>query len=218
MIDLHIHSFFSDGVLVPSEIVRRMQVLGYKAIAITDHADYSNIDLIIPRIMEVSNRLNDVQPVKVIPGIELTHVPPSQIGELVVRARELGAALVVVHGETVVEPVAPGTNLAAIEARADILAHPGLISKEEAVLAKENEVFLEISGRAGHSFTNGHVASVAENTGAKIVLNSDAHGPRDFLSSDLARSIAIGVGMGDEAFDIMAANAHILLDRIGYPI
>ena len=37
MIDLHTHSFFSDGVLSPSELIRRAVVKGYKAIAITDH-------------------------------------------------------------------------------------------------------------------------------------------------------------------------------------
>ena len=45
MIDLHTHSLFSDGALVPSEHVRRVEVLGYEAIAITDHADDSNIGL-----------------------------------------------------------------------------------------------------------------------------------------------------------------------------
>ncbi len=216
MIDLHIHSFFSDGELVPSEIVRRMEVLGYEAIAITDHADSSNLEFILPRIIEVSKRLNEAQPVKVIPGIELTHVPPSQIGKLASEARSLGAALVVVHGETVVEPVSPGTNLAAIEAKVDILAHPGLISLDEARLARKNDVFLEISGRSGHSFTNGHVIRMAEESGAKVLLNSDAHAPHDFLSRDLAQAIAMGAGGGENALDEMLANARSLLKRIGY--
>ena len=42
-IDLHMHSLFSDGELLPSEIARRAYVLGHEAIAITDHVDYSNI-------------------------------------------------------------------------------------------------------------------------------------------------------------------------------
>ena len=43
-IDLHVHSFFSDGVLLPSEILRRAATLGYGAVSITDHADASNLD------------------------------------------------------------------------------------------------------------------------------------------------------------------------------
>ena len=49
------------------------------------------------------------------------------------------------HGETICEPVAPGTNRAAIEAGVDILAHPGLITEEEARLAASKGVLLEVS-------------------------------------------------------------------------
>ena len=51
MIDLHTHTFFSDGALVPAEHVRRVEVLGYTAIAITDHADSSNIHFLIPNLL-----------------------------------------------------------------------------------------------------------------------------------------------------------------------
>ncbi|MBW1736735.1 MAG: histidinol phosphate phosphatase domain-containing protein, partial [Deltaproteobacteria bacterium] len=100
MIDLHTHTLFSDGELIPSELVRRLEVMGYKAVALTDHADSSNLDFIIPRIVKVARELNQAQSVKVVPGVELTHVPPSLIGSMVSVARELGAALVVVHGES----------------------------------------------------------------------------------------------------------------------
>ena len=110
MIDLHTHSLFSDGELIPSELVRRFESLGYSAVAITDHSDSSTLDFIVPRIFQVAEDLNQSQSVRVIPGIELTHIPPNRIGPLVKKARELGAKLVVIHGESIVEPVAPGTN------------------------------------------------------------------------------------------------------------
>jgi putative hydrolase len=81
-IDFHIHSIFSDGSLIPSELARRAQVLNYEAIAITDHVDFSNIESIIPSIVKVSNELNKKLEVKVIPGVEITHVPPSSISKL----------------------------------------------------------------------------------------------------------------------------------------
>ncbi|MCK4487647.1 MAG: histidinol phosphate phosphatase domain-containing protein [Desulfobacterales bacterium] len=211
MIDLHTHSIFSDGVLVPSELVHRAEVLGIKAIGITDHADASNLDFIIPRIVAVSERLNRVNQIKTVPGIELTHIPPSHIGPLAEQARSLGAKIVVVHGETIAEPVVPGTNRAALAADIDILAHPGLISEEEVVMAAEKGVYLEISARKGHSLTNGHVAKLAKKHGAKLVLNSDAHEPSDLITEQQARKIVLGAGLSEDDFVRMQKNAESLL-------
>ena len=134
--------------------------MGYEAVAITDHADSSNLDFVISGIVKVADDLNGSQSVRVVPGVELTHVPPKLIGPLSRKARELGAKLVLVHGETITEPVAPGTNRAALEAEIDILAHPGLITASEVKMASEKGILLEISARKGHSFTNGHVAAL----------------------------------------------------------
>ena len=211
MIDLHTHSIFSDGVLIPSELVRRAEVLGIKAIAITDHADASNLDFIIPRIVTVTVALNDIKHIKALPGIELTHIPPSHIGPLAKQARSLGAKIVVVHGETIAEPVMLGTNRAALRADIDILAHPGLISDEEAAMAAEKGIFLEISARKGHSLTNGHVAKVAKQHGAKLVLNTDAHEPSDLIDDQQARQIVLGAGLSEDDFVQMQKNAESLL-------
>jgi len=195
MIDLHTHSIFSDGELVPAEHLRRVEFLGYEAVAITDHADSSNLDFIIPRIVKVAEDLNRFSRTKLIPGIELTHIPPQMFSELVPRARELGAKIIVGHGETVMEPVCAGTNLAAIKAGVDILAHPGFITKDDALLAAEKGVFLELTGRKGHSLTNGYVARIAADTGALLVLNADAHGPGDFMTAAMAETVALGAGL-----------------------
>lgn len=212
MIDLHTHSIFSDGELVPAELVRRAEVAGIKAIAITDHGDSSNIDFIIPRIARIAKELNDVlDNIKVIPGIEITHTPPQLIAYNANRARALGAKIIIVHGETIVEPVAPGTNNAALNADIDILAHPGLITEGEALKAKENNILLEISARKGHSLTNGHVARIAQKTGAQLVLNTDAHGPGDLINAAMAKKIVRGAGLPEEAFEIMQKNGSRFL-------
>ncbi len=218
MIDLHTHSLFSDGELIPSELVRRAEILGYEAIAITDHADSSNLDFILPRIIKIADELNRSQPVRVIPGAELTHISPALLEKAVAEAREMGAAIIVVHGESIVEPVAAGTNRAAIEAGADILAHPGLISYEDASLAAEKGVLLEISARAGHSLTNGHVADMAQKTGAGLIVNSDAHSPHDLISGKMAREIVEGAGLPSGSFSTLQSNARQLLEKVGYPI
>ena len=210
MIDLHTHSIFSDGELVPAEHLRRVESMGYEAVAITDHADSSNMDFIIPRIVRVAEDLNRFSKTRLIPGIELTHIPPGMFAELVSRARELGARIIVGHGETVMEPVAPGTNRAAIEAGVDILAHPGFITEEEALLAAEKNIYLELSGRKGHSLTNGHVAKIAAKTGALLVVNADAHGPGDFMSVKMAETVALGAGLTLERYEKLRKDMAVL--------
>jgi len=214
MIDFHTHSLFSDGQLVPAEHLRRVEVLGYEAIAITDHADSSSLDFIIPRILRAAEDLNKYSATRLLAGIELTHVPPAMFGELVARARDLGAQIVIGHGETVVEPVQPGTNLAAIKAGVDILAHPGFISPAEAELAAANDVFLELSGRKGHSLTNGYVAKLAEETGALMAVNADAHGPGDFLTAEMAEKVALGAGLSAERYEKIRADMRALAKRL----
>jgi putative hydrolase len=211
MIDLHTHSIFSDGVLVPSELVRRAQVLGIRAIGITDHADASNVDFIIPRLVHVAEKLNRFNQIQMIPGIELTHVPPPQIGPLAAQARSLGTRIVVAHGETIAEPVVAGTNRAALAADIDILAHPGLISEEEAKMAADRGIFLEISARKGHSLTNGHVAKLAKKVGAPMVLDTDAHEPSDLVTRQQAMKIALGAGLDETDFELMQKNAESFL-------
>lgn len=212
-IDLHAHTVFSDGELIVSELARRASCAGLAGIGITDHGDMANIDLIVPRVAEAAAYWNKLPGFFIVPGIELTHVPPEYIGEMAQKARSLGAAYVVVHGETVVEPVAPGTNRAAILAGVDILAHPGLLSEEDAALARDRGVLLEITARKGHSITNGHVAALAKKAGAGMVLNSDTHSPSDILNPAHAKIVALGAGLGLEDFAAMQQNSLSLAER-----
>ena len=214
MIDLHTHSLLSDGQLLPSEVVRRYKVLGYKAIAITDHVDESNIETVISKIVEVSQKLNKSNGIFVIPGVELTHIPPRNISVLVERARSLGAKLILVHGETLAEPVAPGTNRSALKCDIDILTHPGLITEADALLAAKNGICLEITTRRAHAFTNGHVAKIAKLTGAKLVLNSDSHAPEDLLTLAVAEKIAEGAGLTKSDIAVMRKNAQRIIQKI----
>ncbi|MBT9138995.1 MAG: hypothetical protein DDT31_01575 [Syntrophomonadaceae bacterium] len=213
MIDLHTHSIFSDGELIPAELARRASAMGYEAIAITDHMDQSNIDLIIPRIVKAVDALKNHVSIEIIPGAEITHVPPSLIPEIVMEARKLGAKIVVVHGETIVEPVVEGTNRAAIEAGADILAHPGLISYEDLLFAKERGITLEITARKGHSLSNGHVAKWALNLGIPLTVNTDAHSPSDLITRDFARRILLSAGIEESKIDSIFQHAEGLVKR-----
>lgn len=213
MIDLHTHTLFSDGELIPAELTRRAAVAGYKALAMTDHGDLSNLDLIVPRLVKVAAELGAAWGLTVLPGIELTHIPPAQMAVAAAEARRLGARIISCHGETIVEPVAPGTNAAALAADIDILAHPGMITAEEAAQAAARGICLEITTRKGHSLTNGHVVRMALAAGTKLVIDNDAHAPGDLLSPAMMRAVGRGAGLSEEQVDACLRNSEELVAR-----
>ncbi len=215
-IDLHTHTFFSDGELLPSELLRRAVVKGYAAIALTDHADSSNLEEVLARLQNFSmHQLGDFE-IDLLIGVELTHLPPARIGVMAQDAKRLGADLVVVHGETIVEPVAKGTNRAAVECEyVDVLAHPGFITLDEARVAAATDVHLELTARRGHSLTNGHVAQVAREAGAKLVVNTDTHSPDDLIDDAFAIDVALGAGLSVMEAEVAAVkNPQALVNKI----
>ena len=206
MYDFHTHTFLSDGVLAPTELIRRAIHNGYKAMAITDHVGPGNVEFVVKTLARDCAAATKRWDILALPGVEITYTPIDDIDAVAAAARALGAKVVNVHGETVVEPVEPGTNLATVSSdNVDVLAHPGLITEEEARMAAERGIFLEVSARKGHGFANGHVVKTARAVGARIILDSDAHEPEDLLTRDFAMKVARGAGLD-------AADAKHLLD------
>ena len=214
--DFHTHTFYSDGVLSPIELIRRAIVQGYSAIAITDHVAVGSIARVIKEISDDCALARAYWNILAIPGVEITHVPPQAISEIAKRAKELGACIVVVHGETSAEPVEKGTNLAAVQsAYVDILAHPGLLTDEEASLAARNDIFLELTSRKGHSATNPHVAAVSHKTKAKLLISSDAHDERDLLTPDSVEIVLAKSKLDPQQRKrIIEGNPQVMIERI----
>ncbi len=214
--DFQTQTFLSDGVLSPIELVRRAVVNGYTGLAITDHVGVGGMKALMERLREDCRVAQDAWGIPVIPGVELTHLPPARIASTAAMAKDAGAAMVLVHGETPAEPVEPGTNRAAVTSPdVDILGHPGLIMKDDARVAAENGVFLEISARSGHSLANGHIVRTAIVTGASLLVDSDAHAPGDLLTEMLAFNVAVGAGLDERAAQaVLIDNPHRLLDRL----
>ena len=211
--DFHTHTLLSDGELVTAELARRARVAGYEVLGLADHVDHGCLDQVLAAARGSALALaGQLDGLTLLPGVEITHVPPALIGGLVRKARDLGASHVVVHGESPVEPVAPGTNLAAILAGADLLAHPGFLSEKEAELAAENGVFLEISFRGGHGLTNGRVARLARKYSAGLLVSSDGHTVGEYLTPELQRLTALGAGLDEEEFAALLAGAARLAE------
>jgi len=214
--DFHTHTFYSDGELSPIELIHRACEKGYATIGITDHLAVGSLRRVIKEVSEDCALAGKYWNITVVPGVELTHLPCEAISDVAQQAKEFGALLVIVHGETSAEPVPKGTNLAAVRSQyVDILAHPGEITDEEAALAAQNNIFVELSGRRGHSRTNTHVASVCQKMGAKLLVNSDAHNEDDLLTPELTREILKKAGVNERNHtQILEANPLLLLERL----
>lgn len=215
-IDLHTHSLLSDGEVVPSELVRRAERMAHVAVGLTDHVDSSNLEWVAERIVEVAEDLNESRGIRVVSGVELTHVNPSRIPDLAKKARRIGIEMVVVHGETPIEPVIEGTNLAALKCNdVSFLAHPGLITFKQAELAEKTQTYLELTSRRGHSLANGRIARFAVKTGAKLLVNTDAHSPGELLTLEEAKMVAEGAGLEEsEVEEAVGINPRLLLEEL----
>ncbi len=221
MHDFHTHTFLSDGELAPTELIRRAVHTGYRVMAVTDHVGPGNLEYVLKTLVKDCELASKRWDILALPGVEITYAPKEDLDMMARDARALGAKVVNVHGETVVEPVEPGTNMAAVSSKhVDILAHPGLITLDEARLAAENGIFLEVSARRGHGFANGHVVRTAQEAGAQIVLDSDAHAPDDLLTREFAIKVALGAGLDDDQANALLDSApRDVLKKIGveYP-
>lgn len=216
--DFHTHTLLSDGSSNPIELIRFAYAYGYKCIGITDHGSYSNLEHVIGSVRKDCELAEKYWDIIAVPGIELTNVPAESIDEMARSAKELGTRMVVVHGESIVEEVEEGTNLAAVKSEyVDLLAHPGIMTSEEAKLAAKNDVYIEITKRVGHSLTNGRVVEEGRKAGVKFLLNSDSHSYPDLYQGDSQKEVALGSGLSIEEYNrIIDFNQKEFLKKIGY--
>ncbi len=213
--DFHMHTTMSDGELLPMELIRRAAYADHRAVALTDHTSFSNIDWIVESVTRDCEKA-EAWGIEAIPGVELTHVPVKHLDEAIKLSRKAGAELIVIHGETPVEPVEKGTNLKAVSNRdVDILAHPGMLTIDEAEMAAKNGVYLEVTCRRGHSLANGHVVAMAREAKAKLLVNTDAHSPDELSSMAFATTVARGAGMvPEEIRDALVTHPEAILKSL----
>ncbi|MBU0687022.1 MAG: histidinol phosphate phosphatase domain-containing protein [Candidatus Margulisbacteria bacterium] len=216
-VEFHCHTIFSDGILLPAALAVEAKIRGTAAIAFTDHVDPSNIEFAIKSLVHFCKEVGDSLGIKVIPGAEISYIPPAEIEKWSKKARKFGAKIIVVHGQSPVEPVFPGTNHAAVQLKGlvNILAHPGNITVEDAILASKNGIYLELSARNGHNTGNLHVAKMAKQYGAKLLVNTDAHSEKDLVTQEKAFEIATAAGLSkEEVLKAVKDNPHDLLASI----
>lgn len=214
--NFHMHTTLSDGELSPVELLRWAVDRGYSAVALTDHAGLAELPWLAEVLGQSCRIAQEHWGIRALAGVELTHLPPAVIPQAARAAKEAGLELVVVHGETPVEPVPPGTNRAALSSpHVDVLGHPGLLTADEARLAAENGIFLELTSRRGHCLANGLVAQRALAAGARLILDSDAHAAGDLWDQAFARTVLRGAGLPETLLDeVLLHNPERLLQRL----
>lgn len=139
-----------------------------------DHSKTSPFPAQLLEQQETVHTLSIYYDMQVFFGVLLRHIPPALLEETIQFYRGLGISLIGVYGESISDIVEKGTNFSAIMGKADILYNPGLIDEKCVELAKENNVFLEISTHSKHAYANAHIAKLAQKHGAKLVLGSCA--------------------------------------------
>ncbi|MCL5985830.1 MAG: histidinol phosphate phosphatase domain-containing protein [Actinobacteria bacterium] len=216
--DFHTHTVLSDGESIPIEVIRFSHVRGYRVIALTDHVSASNMTRVIDELKRDCSIAVKNWDILAIPGVEISNVPRNEVKGLAKKAKELGARIVVMHGESPIEKVEPGTNYEAVTCEhVDLLAHPGLITEEELRLAKSNGIFIELSSRKGHSMGNGHVAKYGLKIGVNFLVNSDSHKEDDMLVEGEQEKVILCAGLDKSLIHtITVENPNLLLKKLGY--
>ena len=212
--DFHTHTFLSDGEYGPMETAQRAKSKGYSVIGFSDHVDFGTYENTIAQLKKAAKAINSSEMgIKALVGVEITHVPPSQIKEIVELCKKEGAEFTIIHGETPIEPVIRGTNRAAIEGGADILAHPGFITEEDVELAVRKGVFLEISTRKKQQLANPHVINLIRKYGAPFLINSDAHEDGHLLTPEFLEKFMNSYRI---SYDEWIKNIGLFFNRINF--
>ncbi|MBV9279920.1 MAG: PHP domain-containing protein, partial [Chloroflexi bacterium] len=152
LIDLHSHSTLSDGTPSIEGMVAAAERRGYAAYALTDHAHGSDPGYgdLATAVRDEVERLVPHTGMHLFAGVELTDFPPPLIPQAARRGPGGGGARRVPDAPRPARDERRGRALP----DADILAHPGLLSPEDAQAAAAHDIYLEVSARHGHDYAN----------------------------------------------------------------
>jgi len=84
--DFHTHSYLSDGVLGPMELIRRCIHNGYTAMAIADHVASGTMQRTIEETRGDAMLAAERWDFTCLVAVEITHTPASAIAQLAARA------------------------------------------------------------------------------------------------------------------------------------
>ncbi len=121
--------------------------------------------------------------IEVFIGYKISHIPPALIPQYAEKMRALGFDFIAVHGENVYDIIEQGTNLAALNADADILLNPGIVDKNLLAYAQEKNTFLEFNVNPLYASANSLLAEAAKDDAIKLIWGNTIQKESDFAHS-----------------------------------
>jgi len=219
--DFHVHAGTggAGGGTLPAEVAAKAREAGYRGVALLARCDMASLRRALPPLVRACREAGLFSECEMLAGVELVHIAPPLLGEAVEQARKLGALVVGVHCEYPEGGVPVGTTLSAIHAGTDLLLHPGSISLEEAALAADMGVALELSLASRYGFFNGHIAGMARQTGASLVTGGDVGGECRFAPLRVRQGFLRGAGLSvGEIERIEACCLRFMTQRVAGPL
>lgn len=207
--DLHMHTTWSDGAQSIEEMVNHAREIGYEYIAITDHSKFLQVanglnETRLRRQREEIQKLNETfSDIHIFSGVEMDILPDSSLDFSNEFLKEMDFVIAAIHSSfNQSEDKIMGRLYAALEnPYVSLIAHPTgrLLGRREGYQvnveklierAKETNTALEINANPNRLDLSSVWAKNAQEMGATLSINTDAHNYHMFDHMKYGVSIA----------------------------
>lgn len=205
--DLHMHTTWSDGAYSLEEMIEACRRKGYQYMAITDHSQYLRVanGLTADRLRKQSEEIRELNEkyddILILSGIEMDILPDGSLDYEDDLLEELDIVIASIHSSFSQSrnKIMKRLTNAMKNPHVDFIAHPTgrLIGRRDGydvdidqliTLAKETNTALELNASPERLDLSAQYVKKAQEIGAKIVINTDAHhiNKLDFMNLGVA--------------------------------
>ncbi len=204
--DLHMHTTWSDGAHSIEEMVDACRARGYQYMAITDHSQYLKVangltrERLLKQKEEIKKLNQKYDDILILSGVEMDILPDGTLDYDDELLAEMDFVIASIHSafSQPREKIMERLKTALENAHVDLIAHPTgrKIGRREGYdvdvnlliqLAKETNTALELNANPNRLDLTAEYLRKAQDTGVKILINTDAH------QMDTLKHMEIGV-------------------------
>lgn len=206
--DLHTHTIWSDGRDTSEAVIRSARALGYRYLAITDHSPTSkasrtlSLEGIVQQAKEIEGLRAAFPELTILHGCEVDILPDGTLDLPDAVMAGLDIVLASLHDAAGQPPDRLLTRYLSAMAHplVSIVTHPANRTPGRGngyaldwdrffTAARDTGTAVEVDGAPGHLDLDGHLARLAVETGATVVIDSDGH-----FAERIGRQMRMGVG------------------------